>query len=1021
MDAFEDEDGDFGLVDDDELFKPMAAPGAVEDEVHDGFERDIEAERELSIEFRKMSGPERIQAQRTFYKSRLASWAHATKKERRSFLHMLAYSNNFRHTTRPGQPSLQWLMVWAMRLLPGQMGKLDNSKRTPLTDAISSSNEIFVQAYIREHSDKVHSEMRQALRTAECVDHDNDREVTCLHAAITAGLRSELTLQLIQRVPNETFCMRDSKGRTPLHLAVDYERASPDQVRIVSELLPKSSEALEITTRQDSLGRRLSPYQHHESTRRIYESRNPRAAARPGPAEKTRDQDKGGRNDDNMKDRAKLQAAKDDLEELKKGASKRPPQPSSKLDPFGDAGPEKMGIKRRETGIGAHRDMLLEVNTHHGVNQAKGAHSTGSPIVQPRSSAEIYSQREEERKTSADKIREELKLAYLRTKRPRIAFQCLHIHEQRDKKLWFSFGPKSKAKISHAEFESQFEHLEFEEVLQYVEFPQIELIGHEDAPESRYPGRVDMIFFFNWLRSKKVKRIVKVIVDDLGDTYHSEEVIEEALKGFGVEALDWRRLDLCPVAISKVSENLREIHLQWSEKNTTLRAWSATDGLARTPTLKEIHLTQTQALDSERRIQQNLSEFKKRLDASWPPDKTHKPILQAKKASGDTLHTSAGQPPPGSINNGLAHYRESNVDPHKWIQCMDEFAMWFRKIKDLHTPQTDRALNPITVALIDDGVDIAHEDLRSKKLPGKSFNYYQDDWLVSPYWDSDSGYGTLMARLIQRVCPSAVIYVIKLKTTRPHGSAKVRINASSAIQAIHRAIEHATELKAQIISMSWTVKPPENSDERTSFDNAIKAASEQGALMFCAASDGGHSQEDFTYPHGSNPKLTFRIGAAKSTGNVTDFVGDYNKIDFAFPGHDVVVPDSSDGTGAGDFANFESHTGSSVATVLASGLAALILECVRLGVVHTNLTQPGLADPTVAIRKEDLRGIRDRERMAQAFRAIPRAQQTYPKYVEVRDTFKGVAEALKKEEGDRVSQLKVIAGLAWNLLAKGVR
>lgn len=54
-------------------------------------------------------------------------------------------------------------------------------------------------------------------------------------------------------------------------------------------------------------------------------------------------------------------------------------------------------------------------------------------------------------------------------------------------------------------------------------------------PESR--GRVrrnPMVVFFDWLRKEErgVKRIIKVIVDDLEEPSHTDEAIEKALAGF---------------------------------------------------------------------------------------------------------------------------------------------------------------------------------------------------------------------------------------------------------------------------------------------------------------------------------------------------------------------------------------------------------------------------------------------------------------------------------------------------------
>lgn len=122
---------------------------------------------------------------------------------------------------------------------------------------------------------------------------------------------------------------------------------------------------------------------------------------------------------------------------------------------------------------------------------------------------------------------------------------------------------------------------------------------------------------------------------------------------------------------------------------------------------------------------------------------------------------------------------------------MENFAGAFRQIKNIHEKQREPLLNPVTVALIDDGTDITHPELQVRastrerayrSFPGRSFDHFQGGWRVSPYWVSSGGHGTTMARLIHKVCPSAVIYVIKLKTQPTAKSNKLQIELKSAIQ-----------------------------------------------------------------------------------------------------------------------------------------------------------------------------------------------------------------------------------------------
>lgn len=229
-----------------------------------------------------------------------------------------------------------------------------------------------------------------------------------------------------------------------------------------------------------------------------------------------------------------------------------------------------------------------------------------------------------------------------------------------------------------------------------------------------------------------------------------------------------------------------------------------------------------------------------------------------------------------------------------------------------------------------------------------------------------------------------------------------------------QAIEYAAEHGAQIISMSWATKPPVSQDDKIAFDNAIRKAHSKNILMFCSAIDQGKF-EDFTYPHASNPNYTFKIGAAKATGWVPDFVNDRD-LDFVFPGHDVVLSTPYEDILDKHFKNFDSHTGSSVATALASGLAALVLECVRLGYISSlkSSKQRGRG----AIQRGDMDRIRNREALKYAFSSICAGRLADNKYIEVWATFTEFGKDLKREEGSTENQLDVITRLARLFLRK---
>lgn len=122
-------------------------------------------------------------------------------------------------------------------------------------------------------------------------------------------------------------------------------------------------------------------------------------------------------------------------------------------------------------------------------------------------------------------------------------FKCMVSDFLTDKVLWFDFGPRKK--LSESDFCKTFNHLKFESILQYVAFPHVDLEMDESNSASESRGRVrrnPMVVFFDWLRNDErgVKRIIKVIVDDLDEVSHTDEAIEQALTGFVSEVSSFK-------------------------------------------------------------------------------------------------------------------------------------------------------------------------------------------------------------------------------------------------------------------------------------------------------------------------------------------------------------------------------------------------------------------------------------------------------------------------------------------------
>lgn len=95
---------------------------------------------------------------------------------------------------------------------------------------------------------------------------------------------------------------------------------------------------------------------------------------------------------------------------------------------------------------------------------------------------------------------------------------------------------------------------------------------------------------------------------------------------------------------------------------------------------------------------------------------------------------------------------------------MDEFADFIRNM----WPRTDFQRG-VKVALIDDGVDLLQPALENSVKKGSSFTSQHHSLETKPYYFSSTGHGTLMAKMIRRICPAADLYVARIEVQSATG------------------------------------------------------------------------------------------------------------------------------------------------------------------------------------------------------------------------------------------------------------
>ncbi|KAM0276583.1 hypothetical protein ACHAQH_006588 [Verticillium albo-atrum] len=954
---------------------------------------------------------------------------------------------------------------------PRLLLEADGEKKTPLYIAIESSKMSRLAEIMIDGCKYYDRALAKPCR---------EKGENCLHLAMRSRhLPGAVKQKFVNLAPKEAIYAQDSKGYTPLHYAVEYKRGSEEQLEVVKLLIAKDDSAfLKVTHAPDP----RSVYQYAEHTRKAFDA--PKPSAKTSSSSKSKDK----------KPDARTPGDQDPSKEQPEPPSQ--PAPKRELDPKSKREAEEKA--RRELEARMKKEASSRHNLARGENlEVKSREPGGLPVdgsrkgdgLDPpirsltrkatvtfddmpkeksarksRKTAEDPKEAEEARKKLdewAAKIRLELKLHCMRTRAPDETTRFLYGKNKAGTQICFEyFG--APAAIKSRDFKASFEHVRFDEVLQYVAFPRLEvepkpsLHPRMNAADEDYPpenlgrGRTDMIYFFDWLRKKNVKRIIRVIVQEIdSQPSHSDEAIERALAGFQVEALDWQKPDLDPDTICTVSEELRELTLHWWGNNAVLKGWSDPEGLRRLKYLEKIHLHMHRDLETVDRSLMYFQRFCKRLNEDCIP--TAQEAFQTSDGARLTISIPNGngddasevsKDDQGERNETMAIFRRKPVQvvahnsevktdsssgatpsasqaeakaqatSHRWLDTTDSFAdmiqnVWMTAIrKGRGGPNRDQPLlKHVVIALIDDGVDMHDQSLQGKILDGQTFDH-GDNFRVRPYWVSEKGHGTVMANMICRVCPMVKIVAIRLDTRASSTSGKTAIVVRSAAEAIEAAVEK----EAHIISMSWAVSPPTDPEDKEKFDEAVRSAAKQKILMFCSSSDGGH-YSDTDYPSASARDSLFRIGAAQDDGLPYSWAGPVDKLDYIFPGVEVVQRSSRPTPGA--LAKWKPETGSSIATALAAGLAALVVYCVKIGALHTQ-SNPGAK--TTGVTAADVELIKMHKNMKQAFDGIGASRETQHKFIEVWRLFESAVGELRS--GDHDSRMAVIANLARNLVRR---
>jgi len=354
----------------------------------------------------------------------------------------------------------------------------------------------------------------------------------CLHLAFAVGLKRRYILSLIKRASELTICAQDDGGRTPLHLAVHYRLCTPSQAIIVQELLNRGDNALDCFDKNGH-----SVYQYHENT-------VPQRTQKREDGSIKVDHFQTEINQDSVIRRVQV-AGQSDL--LKRNDKK--PTDVDRADT--DANSSK------KIEAAAHISYILK--THY-------LRSIPSEFTRTLS-----------RPSGIDRTQS-------------CARRFFFSHISGPTPTFLFVPPPTTSPVREDDFRQACETIKFFDVMRLVQLPaKFEILPFSKDPVENL--RRDLEIPFIWLRDiARVRKIIKVVADDPENEPHSDEVIEEALKSFDVEELDWKKKDICPRTLRRIGDHLRVLDLYWGGNNAVLRAWSEPDGLPRLSKLEVVRV-----------------------------------------------------------------------------------------------------------------------------------------------------------------------------------------------------------------------------------------------------------------------------------------------------------------------------------------------------------------------------------------------------------------------------------------------
>lgn len=222
----------------------------------------------------------------------------------------------------------------------------------------------------------------------------------------------------------------------------------------------------------------------------------------------------------------------------------------------------------------------------------------------------------------------------------------------------------------------------------------------------------------------------------------------------------------------------------------------------------------------------------------------------------------------------------------------------------------------VVIAVIDDGFDLAHEDLDVRRISPAAWDFLDGDDDPSPGPGDD--HGTSVAGIavaaadngvgIVGMCPDCTLLPIRRGATD-----------SDDI----RALQHASDAGAHVINLSWGYPSPSAGVAAAVREASRRGRQGRGAVVVVAAGNEGIDIDDSGDLAALDGALA--VAAVDSAGEALDWSNHGASIDLAAPGEHLPTLDRTDGGyAAGGYT--DRLSGTSAAAPVVAGIAGLVFS-----------------------------------------------------------------------------------------------